>query len=110
MAAPAPRAMAAADSSARAKVARPDTMSPVSRLLMKLVNTSPGTSTMMPPARVTSRLMGAPSARMAQEAVPSTKADARVDKKALPPACSRQARHAPQASPASPAHQASAQP
>ena len=89
MAAPAPRAMAAADSSARAKVARPDTISPVSRLLIKLVNTSPGTSTMMPPARVISRLMGTPKARSVKEAAPSTKADARVDKNELASARSR---------------------
>lgn len=81
--------MAAADSSARAQVASPETMSPVSRLLMKLVNTSPGTSTMMPPARVTSRLMGAPRASRAQDDPPSTKADARVERKALAPACSK---------------------
>ncbi len=44
---------------------------------------------MMPPARVTSRLMGAPKARSVKETAPSTKADARVDKKALAPARSR---------------------
>ena len=85
-------------------------MSPVSRSLMKLVNTSPGTSTMMAPAVAISTLTGAPSAAGPQAAPPSTKADAIVARKGLAPALPSRVRHAPPASPASPAAAASAQP
>ena len=74
-------AMAAAVRTARIKVLVPDRGSPVSKSHMKLVNTSPGTSTISAPMMVAPVSMARPVARAPYTAPPRMAAAATVLKK-----------------------------
>ena len=102
--------MAPAVSTARVKVDRPETMSPVSRLLIKLVNTRPGTSTMMEPTTAVPGLMGSPSPRATYTTSASTKPLAMVLMKKLERVRLRASIHMPHSRPDRAATRDSSQP